>query len=289
MRQELSILPKAPPPYQQNIAELNQAMGDARRQLRASTTRLATADEEHQQALEAAVERADTETSERFETVLKTTNLSALKANDEIDNLRIRAYEYFEEIREANRLTANAEVGGAHREAEALERDRADQWRRIAVRAWAVAAVVAGLLLIPQFRADPTSWGEWGLRMPLGLSIVGLIAAIGKYASTQSQGHRDSEWHLRNRALALRQLRLAVHDLASETNGAEGAAAAKALVEEVGPGLYSDHQASPTASDTSKSKPEITHVDGLTQKIILVSVLSSNVVALAIVVLVLVL
>ena len=262
-------------------------MGDARRLLRASTTRLATADEEHQQALEVAVERAEAETSERFETVLKATNLSALKANDEIDTLKERANEYLEEIKEANRLTADAEIGGAHREAEAAERDRADLWRWIAVGAWGFAAVVAGLLLIPQLLSNPNGWGEWALRMPLGLSIVGLVAAIGKYASKQSQGHRDSEWRLRSRALALRQLRLAVHDLAS---GTDGAAAAKALIDKVGPDLYTDHHASQPVSDaTPKRISETTHVDGFSQKIVLVSVLSSNIVALAIVVLALVL
>ena len=282
--QELSILPKASPPYQAGKAELNQAMRHARRALKASTTRLGTADEEHQQALDKAVRKAEAETSERFEAVLHATNLSARKATDQIDSLKERANEYLEEIREANRLTADAEVGGAHRDAEGKERDRADKWRWIAVGVWGFAVVAAGILLAFQFFSDdPTSWGEWALRMPLGLSIVGLVAAIGKYASKQSQGHRDSEWNLRSRALALRQLRLAVHDLANEE-------AAKALIQEVGPGLYSDHQASQPARDaTPKSKPEITHVDGFSQKIILVSVLSSNVVALAIVVLALVL
>ena len=277
--QELSILPKALPPHQQNTVELNQTMKNAQRTLRASTTRLDTADAEHQQALDAAVQKAEAETSERFETVLQATNLSARKAADEIDDLKVRANEYLEEIREANRLTADAEVGGAHRDAEALERDRADKWRRFAVGAWVGAATVASILIAPQIlRSNPTGWGEWALRMPLGLSIVGLVAAIGKYASKQSQGHRDSEWNLRNRALALRQLRLAAHDLPD--------AAAGTLIEKVGHGLYSDH---PVSDATPNNKPEITHVDGFSQKIILVSVLSSNVVALAIVVLALVL
>ena len=130
-------------------------------------------------------------------------------ALDEIDALKTTANDYLEEIREVNRLSADAEVGGGHFDASSKERNRADVWSAIAVAAWIVAAIVAGVLIQHQIDVDPQEWdwGQWALRAPLGLSLVGIIAAIGKYASSQSAGHRDSQWSLRNRGLALRQIR----------------------------------------------------------------------------------
>lgn len=125
--------------------------------------------------------------------------------------------------------------------------------------------------------------------MPLGLSLVGIIAAIGKYASSQSAGHRSSEWNLRNRALALRQIRLAVHDLSG--GDSEVSDAAKTLLQQVGPVLYSDKppddpvSSSAAADDSSRDWRLIS----MPRSTFLASILSLSVVVLIVTVLALVL
>lgn len=289
---ELSMLPAISPQYSTESARtLNQAMNNARRQLRASATRLDSAHTELQQTIDKAISAKTNETSERFESVLGTAQRLSRETIDEIASLRDTANEYLEEIREANRLSADAEVGGGHIDASNRERERADLWRWIALGAWMLSAAVAGGLIVLQFKATPAEWDwtQWVLRMPLGLSLIGAVAAIGKYASSQSAGHRSAEWHLRNRALALRQVRLAVHDLSSDQTNVSDAA--KQLLSQVGPVLYSDR--SPDEPVSCATAPDNRSPDwrlvSMSRNTFLASILSLSVVVLVVAVLALIL
>ena len=203
--------------------------------------------------------------------------------------LKARANDYLEEIREVNRLSADAEVGGGHIDTSNTERERADLWRWIALGAWVLDAVVAALLILLQIRFTPAGWEQWALRMPLGLSLVGIIAAIGKYASTQSAGHRTAEWNLRNRALALRQVRLAVHDLSADQT--QVSAAAQELLRQVGPVLYTDKPTEDRESPrpARDEHPQDWRLISMPRSAFLASTLSLGVVVLVVTVLALVL
>lgn len=127
---ELSMLPTTSPEHSADAARaLNRAMKNARQQLKASDTRLATAQHEYQEALDGAIKEKTNETSERFENILGAAQRSARETVDEIGTLKNTANEYLDEIREANRLSADAEVGGGHFDASNHERSRADLWR----------------------------------------------------------------------------------------------------------------------------------------------------------------
>lgn len=238
---ELSTMPTARPTYEiDKVRELTRALSEARRQVRASDTRLRTVRDELQQEIDNAIREKSEETTERFEHVLGAAQRSMQEALDEIDALKTRANDYLDEIREVNQLSADAEVGGGHFNTSGEERRRADIWRWIAIGAWGIAAVVAASLIRLQIdvKPDEWEWSQWALRTPLGLSLVGIIAAIGKYASSQSAGHRAAEWSLRNRGLALRQIRLAIHDLSADETRVS--TAAQELLKQVAPALYTD-------------------------------------------------
>ena len=180
---ELALLPIARPQYEiDKVQKLSRALSDARRQIKASDTRLRTITDELQQEIQEAVSEKSDETTERFEHVLNTAQRSIQETLDEIDASRARANDYLEEIREANNLSADAEVGGGHFDASERERKRADVWSGVAILAWIATAIVAAILIRLQIdvKPDEWEWSQWALRTPLGLSLVGIIAAIGK-------------------------------------------------------------------------------------------------------------